>query len=110
MFLVSLGGMAGALARYLIVYHAFMSSFYVIILINAIGSLIIGCLIPSVGSKLWVLIAIGFCGAFTTFSTYSLDTVRLIIDGHIQQAVGYVFLMNIISICFCWVGVKIVNA
>ena len=105
---ILLGGVIGVFARFCCLSFLPMASFFTILIINAVGSFIIGYTFKL--DTLWPFLAIGFCGAFTTFSTYSFDTVRLIIDGHIQQAVGYVFLMNIISICFCWVGVKIVNA
>ena len=107
--LVSFGGILGALLRYFILNGQFFSSFWCIILINAIGSLMIGCFIPYVGSKLWVFAAIGFCGAFTTFSTFSYEVVQYITNNQFNYAFKYVFLMNSIAILCCWLGYKLVR-
>ena len=51
--------------------------------------------------------AIGFCGAFTTFSTYSLDALKLLLVGNFRVFALYVLLMNILTILMCWVGLKL---
>lgn len=62
--------------------------------INASGSLLLGVVLgASVGhdADLWLaLLATGFCGAFTTFSTFAFEVVRLAETGRARAAVGYV--------------------
>jgi len=63
---------------------------------NLIGSLALGVLLGLLLSERMtsptarVLLATGFCGAFTTFSTFSAETIALVRDGHAFSAVLYV--------------------
>lgn len=65
--------------------------------INVTGSLLLGFLIryslatPVVGVELRALLTTGFCGGYTTFSTYSFETAGLIEDGQYQRAFIYAF-------------------
>lgn len=60
---------------------------YGTLLINVIGSFILGCFLAASATRsaahpqLRLLIATGFCGSFTTFSTFSYETVALLSDG-----------------------------
>lgn len=105
--LISLGGGIGALCRYFIAYVIPMSSFWAIIFVNALGSFIIGYLFKQAGSQFWIFSVIGFCGAFTTFSTYSMDTIKLLQNGDFRQLLAYILLMNGVSIFMCWLGVAL---
>ncbi len=85
--LVSLGGLAGANARYLVSLWAarrWPGSFPAgTLLVNATGSLLLGFLLTlTAGSSkasvdVRLLLGTGFCGAFTTFSTFAFETVLL---------------------------------
>ena len=66
-----------------------------------------GYLFKHTGTQLWLFAAIGFCGAFTTFSTYSLDALKLLLVGNFRVFALYVLLMNILTILMCWVGLKL---
>jgi fluoride exporter len=59
--------------------------------VNMVGSLILGAVAGAVsgGAPLWLLtlIGTGFCGALTTFSTFGFETLRLIEDGSVLEAV-----------------------
>ncbi len=100
--LIALGGALGALSRYSI-YEISVKSLplnfpYATLLVNTIGSLLIGFLIVYLSNSLNIaqslrsLLIIGFCGSFTTFSGFSLDNVHLI---HTQQYL--VFSLNILT-------------
>jgi fluoride exporter len=84
---ISLGAIAGALSRYYLTHwftHQFGSHFpYGTFFINLTGCLLMGFFIThalekSFSSDLRLLVATGFLGAYTTFSTYGLDTTTLL--------------------------------
>lgn len=84
-----LGGSCGAVARHSLgvlmlrrAKHAFP---FGTLTINLLGSLILGLLCGMKFSGSWYsLLGDGFCGAFTTFSTFSLETVQLL-RGHARR-------------------------
>ena len=94
--LVGFGGAAGAVSRYLVggwiserVGPAFPWS---TLAINASGSFVL-CLVATltlerfVVPRTWMLgVGIGFCGGFTTFSTFSYETLRLAAEGSLWRA------------------------
>lgn len=95
---VTVGGAAGALARYLVsgwVQGASGGLFPVgTLAVNLSGSFLLGFLMQAmealpVGANLRAMLTIGFLGAFTTFSTYSYETVMLVRDGDWSRAVLY---------------------
>ena len=84
---VGLGGAAGSIVRYalsvwLLGGHTLLGFPAGTFTVNAAGSLLIGMLLETTNSAAagWLLIA-GFCGGFTTFSTFSADAVRLLRTG-----------------------------
>jgi len=95
---VALGGIVGAVSRYLIGEYTarhFNASFPVATLfINFAGSFIIAFFLIWTSERVladprWrLLVAVGFCGAFTTFSSYAFETFKLFE----QKAVGLMFL------------------
>jgi CrcB protein len=81
-FLFALGGFAGAIARYRLsaaVSKRFPSLLpYGTLSINALGSLLLGILAGhGFGESARLLLGTGFMGAFTTFSTFKLESVNL---------------------------------
>jgi len=94
--LLAIGGILGTLARYGlagVVYEFFGTSFpYGTLVVNLSGCFIIGVLAALADHKLLlssdlkVLLMIGFCGAYTTFSTFILETSNLIKDGETLRA------------------------
>lgn len=91
--LVVVAGVAGALIRHgcVVLFGARERFPVVILVVNAIGSFIAGVLVAlaSVTPSPWLVVGVaGFCAAFTTFATFSIDTVRLALDGRGWAAVG----------------------
>lgn len=84
---ISVGAVLGANARYLVggwLSDRYGSSFPVgTLVINVTGSFVIGLFVVLIGERLVVpdwwrpLVAIGFLGSYTTFSTFSLETLAL---------------------------------
>lgn len=115
LIVVALGGACGAVVRFLVsagVYQWLGRGFpYGTLVVNVIGSFLIGLLTESlilhrisIGTEYRAAILIGFIGAFTTFSTFSLETFYLLEQGSVSKAA-----LNIaVSICGClfavWLG------
>lgn len=86
--LVGVGGSLGAVARHLLGTRV-ESDVVDTVLVNALGSLALGAVLAaSIGDAGVLLFGTGFCGAFTTFSTFAVETVRLAERGHTRRAVG----------------------
>jgi len=68
------------------------------LIINITGSFILGFIIryalatPSITPEIRALLTTGFCGGYTTFSTYSFETATLIEDGRYERASLYILL------------------
>lgn len=88
---IALGAVVGASARYFVsgfVAKTLSSSFpYGTLLINISGSLLLGFFLVLTGERILVdtrwrlLIAVGFCGSYTTFSSYAFETFALFEQG-----------------------------
>ncbi|MBR9989910.1 MAG: fluoride efflux transporter CrcB [Gemmatimonadetes bacterium] len=97
--MIWVGGMAGAWARYrlsLWIHGRAGAAFpWATLVVNLSGSFLLGMLMPflataHVPAALQAFIAVGVVGAFTTFSTFALDTVLLLRDGRRLRASLYV--------------------
>ena len=96
-FLVFIGGGVGATARYWLsgtVYRWANTSFpYGTITVNVIGCFVIGFLMTSLEERflatpaMRVFLTIGILGGFTTFSTFSFETIKMIEDSQFQYAI-----------------------
>ncbi|MFI6240145.1 fluoride efflux transporter CrcB [Micromonospora sp. NPDC050795] len=85
--LIALGAAVGAPLRYLTdraVQSRHGSAFpWGTLLVNVAGSLLLGVLVGwPAGPAVNALLGTGFCGALTTYSTFSYETLRLTTDGH----------------------------
>ena len=94
---VGAGGAAGAVARYLLGLvpgYTWMHFPVGTMLINLTGAFCIGFIAgiaPAGGlsPRQTLLLKTGFCGGFTTFSTFSLETLTLLEQGHMLMAGTY---------------------
>lgn len=57
--------------------------------------------------RMKLLMGVGFCGSFTTFSTYSVDVLGWISKGEVVKALGYIMTNNIGGICAAGAGLKL---
>ncbi len=110
---VFIGGGLGSVSRFF-VSAAFIAQFgstipfpYATLLINVVGSLLIGVFVQLASDNLGLLsaegrlfFAVGFCGGFTTFSTFSLETLALLQSGRFGAAAAYISA----SLVLCIVG------
>jgi CrcB protein len=106
---VALGGALGAVLRYLIgLAVAFPLG---TLTVNLVGSLIIGivwAVFNAKGLQAWLpFIMTGILGGFTTFSAFSLDTLRLVEAGRLAAAGGYVMASVLLSLVACAAGLWI---
>lgn len=106
---IALGGALGALARYGI--QLFTLSWYAgafplgTLIVNAIGALLIGLGWNMIGNDMnKAFLLTGLLGGFTTFSAFSLETVRLFENGATGLALFNILLNNGLGVLFCWAG------
>jgi CrcB protein len=86
---VGVGGAIGAVARYA-VSLAIERQHLDTVAINVSGSFLIGVVLGSnLGGPAALALSVGFCGAFTTFSSFAVETARLAEDGHLADAARY---------------------
>ena len=87
LLLVGLGAIPGALLRWQIAVHLADRN----LLVNVFGAAVLGLLagLP-VAPRRQLLLGIGFCGSVTTFSSWMLDSVKLIATGAWGQALGLI--------------------
>ena len=85
LLLVALGAVPGALLRWQLGLHLADLN----LLANVLGAALLGFLagLPAAPRR-QLLLGVGFCGSLTTFSSWMLDTVRLIAGGELASALG----------------------
>lgn len=111
---IAVGSAAGGVSRYLlggVVQERLGSTFPVsTLVINVTGSLILGFLLrwtmgsAAVTPEIRAMLATGFCGGYTTFSTYSYETAVLIEDGQYARAGLYVGLSVVLALTGTFAG------
>lgn len=119
LLLVGAGGAVGSMARYGIghISNKYIPTTFPIgtFAVNVIGCLVIGMLFGLVSRSSWIqqsgylLLASGFCGGFTTFSTFALDNVSLMQKGQSATALIYTVLSLALGLVLCRVGIWLVG-
>jgi CrcB protein len=118
LLLIALGGAAGSVLRYLVggrIQHFATHGFPVGTLsVNVVGCLLIGILaqlfLNMQTSGPWrAVLMVGFCGGFTTFSTFSFETVGLIEGGDYARALAYISLSVILCLAATFAGMTLMR-
>lgn len=116
---VAAGGAIGAVARFW--FAAFMVAVagptfpWGTLIINIVGSFVIGLLaswtessgIIHISHNMALFTMVGICGGFTTFSSFSLQTLDLVRGKQVLRAVGYVVSSVILCLAGVWAGVAL---
>lgn len=97
LLLIAVGGVVGSLARYGLdaALPGTGSMAWSTLLVNVIGSLLIGLVATTVvHTRAWVrpMVIVGVLGGFTTFSAFALEAATLLDEGRVPAALGYVAL------------------
>lgn len=111
---IALGGALGASARFAMshqVYHWFGREFaWGTLSVNVIGSFVMGFMAVLLVDKFDVstewraFIMVGFLGAFTTFSTFSYETMQYIQVGEISKAMLNIVVSVVVCLLAIWLG------
>lgn len=107
--MVIIGAAVGAPARYLtdrFIATRHESVFpWGTLTVNVLGSLLLGFLAAgSLTEDTFALLGIGLCGAFTTYSTFGYETLRLIEDGATRHAVANIALNVVVGLAAAALG------
>lgn len=115
--LVGAGGAIGSMARYAagllvskIVSHPYP---YATFIVNLAGCFVIGLLFgftqrnPAFHADWWLVLATGFCGGFTTFSTFALEGNNLLKGQQTGMMLLYTALSLILGLVLCNIGIRL---
>jgi fluoride exporter len=115
--LVGLGGGFGSIFRYLtsVLTEKFYSGTYPLatFIANILGCFIIGLLIGIIGhhsqanQNLKLLLVTGFCGGYTTFSTFASENITLLQANHSLTAILYIGTSVIAGLLAVWLGMAL---
>ncbi len=112
--IICLGASLGSTLRFMVysgVGKVFQDTYFATVTVNIIGSFLIGILFVIFNEisspRLQLLLITGLLASFTTFSTLSLDAIKLLTSGQIGLAIAHVSGQIIFGISFCYLGVKI---
>lgn len=111
---IALGSALGGVSRYLVggLVHRLASTTFPAgtLLVNLTGSLLLGFLLryavetSSLTPEMRGLLTVGFCGGYTTFSTFSYETATLLEDGQWVRAAGYIAASVVLSVLGTFAG------
>lgn len=108
---IALGGAVGSVARALVALSLPARFPWATLAVNVVGSLLLGWLMARLGpaeggppAALRNLLVVGFCGGFTTFSTFSWQTLEQMQKGQWGAATTNVLLSVTLCLLAVWLG------
>ncbi len=115
---IAVGGALGALTRYGVdewIGQRTGAFPWGILVVNITGAFLIGVAVEALEPRFehgWVRAAVvtGFLGAYTTFSTFSLDTYRLLDRGELDQALANGLGSLVLGLVAVWLGLRVGRA
>ena|SRR5690625_986704 len=101
-FLIAVGGFFGSMLRFFI-SQLVNKHFFGTWIANITGSLLLAVLLKfylqaMISEAVWLCLGVGFCGAYTTFSTFGKETIQLVIENRFHTAFYYVLCSFLTSI------------
>ena len=116
---IFLGGGFGAIIRYLVIEQVnklFLIAFpFGTIAVNVIGAFLIGLLSSYLAERLDVsenikmFLIVGFCGGFTTFSSFNIEFYQLFSNGEILSSLIYVTTTFVLTVVAFYIGVSLLK-
>ncbi|PAU94426.1 fluoride efflux transporter CrcB [Aliifodinibius salipaludis] len=115
---VGAGGFFGSIFRYLISHYITISAQstfpFGTLTVNLAGSFLIGIIIASalegnLNKSMRLLLATGFCGGFTTFSSFSYEFFSLLQHEQTGYAFLYAVASFVLGLAFVWLGFSLVK-
>lgn len=113
---IAAGGAIGAVCRHGVNSLFVQADFpYATIIVNVLGSMLMGLCVGlfahygPVDQNLRGFLTIGLLGAFTTFSTFSMEAVLLYERGQLLQSAGYISINVIASIMMFFIGLFLIR-
>lgn len=117
-FFIALGGAIGSLCRYWVAagtYSLLGQDFpYGTLAVNFLGSFVMGLLFVlllerfnGIGEQLRPLLLIGFLGGFTTFSSFSIETLMLVENGELLRAFANIICSIVLCLSAVWAGLSL---
>mgnify|MGYP000427527628 FL=1 len=115
---VGVGGFFGSILRYLISHYINISTHstfpFGTLTVNVVGSLLIGIIIAAtlegdLTKSMRLLFATGFCGGFTTFSSFSYEFFSLLQHEQTGYAFLYATASFVLGLAFVWLGFLLIK-
>ncbi|HWG53588.1 MAG TPA: fluoride efflux transporter CrcB [Gemmatimonadaceae bacterium] len=114
---IAVGSAAGGALRYLLglfIQQRLGGTFPLgTLVINVSGSLLLGFLLhyalatPAISPELRGLLTSGFCGGYTTFSTFSYESLSMLEEGDYRHAALYIALSILVSLAGVYLGITL---
>ncbi|HTH51437.1 MAG TPA: fluoride efflux transporter CrcB [Pyrinomonadaceae bacterium] len=118
--LVALGSMLGGVARYICslqIAERYVTEFpYGTFVVNLVGCFLVGCFYGLAERFEWfspdlrLMLTVGFCGGFTTFSSFAYENVRLLQERDYTTFGSYALLSVVIGLLAAFAGLSLSKA